>query len=61
MRDIDSELILSSAKIEQDVLLSLYELDLTHIGGDLFRFHAGMNELKQAVIWQGKNLSALSD
>lgn len=54
MRDIDSELILSSAKIEQDVLLSLYELDLTHIGGDLFRFHAGMNELKQAVIWQGK-------
>ncbi|PHI29683.1 phage minor tail protein L [Budvicia aquatica] len=54
MRDIDSELILSSAKIEQDVLLSLYELDLTHIGGDLFRFHDGVNELKQSIIWQGK-------
>lgn len=54
MRDIDREVILNSAKIEQDVLLSLYELDLTPMGGDLFRFHDGMNELKQPIIWQKK-------
>lgn len=54
MRDIDSDVIQHSSQIEQDVLLSLYELDLTLIGGDLFRFHDGLSELKQAIIWQGK-------
>lgn len=55
MRDVDGALAQNSAKVEQDVLLSLYELDLTQIGGDLFRFHDGLNELKQAIIWQGKS------
>jgi len=33
--------------IEQDALLVLYEVDLSYIGGDVYRFHSGMNGLRQ--------------
>lgn len=53
MQDIPVETLLETAKTAQDVLIELFELDLTHIGGDLFRFHDGMNEIHTAIIWQG--------
>lgn len=53
MQDIPVETLLETAKPAQDVLIELFELDLTHIGGDLFRFHDGMNEIRTAIIWQG--------
>lgn len=58
MREINSEQILYSSAIEQDVLLELYELDLTHIGGERFRFHSGLNALRQTLIWQGHEYPA---
>lgn len=34
-------------------IVTLYELDATAIGGSISRFHAGTNQLRQAVVWQG--------
>lgn len=34
-------------------IVELFELDATAIGGDLLRFHAGTNGLRQPVVWQG--------
>ncbi len=34
-------------------LLEFFVLDLAPLGGDAHRFHAGTNELSQAVVWQG--------
>lgn len=53
MQDLPKETLLETAKPNQDVLVELFDLDLTHIGGDLFRFHSGMNEIRSPVIWQG--------
>lgn len=33
-------------------LVELFVLDLTALGGSVFRFHAGTNELKANVVWQ---------
>ena len=41
-------------KLEQSAIIELLELDCTPFGGDLLRFHAGTNELKQNVVWQGE-------
>ncbi|MBK5146013.1 phage minor tail protein L [Budviciaceae bacterium BWR-B9] len=54
MQDLPKQTLLETAKPNQDVLVELFELDLTHIGGDLFRFHSGMNEIRSSVKWQGK-------
>lgn len=40
-------------KLSPSALIELFELDLTDLGGDISRFHAGTNELSQDVIWQG--------
>jgi len=47
--------LLELSKIEQDTIIELFEVDLSKIVGDktLFRFHNGMNEMRQAIIWQG--------
>ncbi|MFZ1874360.1 MAG: phage minor tail protein L [Chania sp.] len=55
MRNISNSLVQSSAAIEQDTLLDLYQVDLTFIGGDLLRFHAGLNEKGETLVWQGKS------
>ncbi|GAA5787306.1 phage minor tail protein L [Chitiniphilus shinanonensis] len=34
--------------------IELFELDMTPIGGELVRFHAGTNALDQALVWQGE-------
>jgi lambda family phage minor tail protein L len=40
-------------KLAPSALIELYTLDLTPLGGLLYRFHANTNELKQSVVWQG--------
>lgn len=54
MQDLPKQTLLETAKPNQDVLIELFELDLTHIGGDLFRFHSGMNEIRSSIKWQSK-------
>nr|WP_222598831.1 phage minor tail protein L [Morganella morganii]DAP51143.1 MAG TPA: minor tail protein L [Caudoviricetes sp.] len=40
-------------QIEQSAMLNLYEVDLSRFGGNIYRFHDGMNGLLKPVIWQG--------
>lgn len=40
-------------KLEPSAVIELFELDVTPLGGVLYRFHAGTNELKTDLIWQG--------
>lgn len=39
--------------LEPGAVIELFELDLTSLGGDVLRFHAGTNQLNQNVVWQG--------
>lgn len=39
-------------------LITLYELDATALGDTVYHFHAGVNELKTDVIWQGVTYTA---
>ncbi|OCG59798.1 phage minor tail protein L [Gilliamella sp. Nev5-1] len=43
-------------KFEQGAMIDLYDVDLSKIAGEklIFRFHAGLNHLRKAVVWQGK-------
>lgn len=43
-------------KFEQGAIVELYDVDLTDIIGTdaIFRFHSGMNQLRQSIVWQGK-------
>jgi lambda family phage minor tail protein L len=40
-------------QLDPGALVEFFELDLTDRGGDLLRFHAGVNELGTDVVWQG--------
>ena len=40
-------------KLEPSAIIELFVLDATSFGGDVFRFHAGTNNLRQSVVWQG--------
>lgn len=52
---ISSNTLLELSHIEQDAIIELFDVDLTDIVGEktLFRFHNGLNELRQGIIWQG--------
>lgn len=43
------------SNFEQGAMLDLYEVDLSKIVGEklILRFHAGLNQLRKAIIWQG--------
>lgn len=45
-------------KLQPGAIVELFELDLTPFGGDLLRFHAGTNLLRQNLVWQGNTYSA---
>jgi lambda family phage minor tail protein L len=45
-------------KLEPGAIVELFEVDLTPFGGDLLRFHAGTNELRQGVVWKGNAYTA---
>ncbi|WP_416777509.1 phage minor tail protein L [Xenorhabdus budapestensis] len=53
MRDIPKEMRVAVTELGQNAILNLYEIDLTTFGGDVYRFHDGMNGKLQPVIWQG--------
>lgn len=42
-------------KFEQGAMLDLYDVDLSKIANErlIFRFHSGLNQLKNPVVWQG--------
>ena len=42
-----------------ETLIELFVLDSTAIGGTTYRFHAGTNALKGAVVWQGNTYSPM--
>lgn len=41
-------------KLQPGSVIELFELDCTVLGGEVLRFHAGTNGLRQNVIWQGE-------
>lgn len=41
------------ARLVHSARVELFELDATSVGGDVLRFHAGLNGLMQPVLWQG--------
>lgn len=57
---ITTKFKLDLAKIEQNALIDLYEIDLRELTdnegnqGEIYRFYAGTNELKQSLVWQGE-------
>lgn len=57
--DITSKFQFELAKLEQNALLTLFEVDMRHLidksgdRGELFRFYAGNNEFQQPLVWQG--------
>ncbi|ENO7355541.1 phage minor tail protein L [Morganella morganii] len=53
MRDIPADMWIAVTQIEQSAMLDLYEVDLSRFGGNVYRFHDGMNGLLKPVIWQG--------
>jgi len=53
MRDIPAEMLIDVTVIEQDAFLEFFDVDLSQFGGDLYRFHSGLNGLRQPVVWQG--------
>lgn len=40
-------------KLAPSAIIELFVLDATALGGDILRFHAGTNELKQNIVFQG--------
>lgn len=45
--------------LSPSAIVELFVLDLAAIGGDVFRFHAGTNELRTSVVWQGLSYQPL--
>lgn len=53
-------------KLEQEALIELWEIDLSHIHssknpdlkGEIYRFHNGVSQTGQNIIWQGKEYQA---
>lgn len=41
-------------KLAPNAIIELYELDASPFGGSVYYFHAGTNDLTQAVTWQGQ-------
>lgn len=39
-------------------IIELYEIDATVVGGSIYRFHSGLNELLGDIVWQGNTYSA---
>jgi lambda family phage minor tail protein L len=43
-----------SRRLEQSALIELFEVDATVLGGGVYRFHAGTNELRENVVFDGQ-------
>ena len=40
--------------LEPSAIIELFQLDASSFGGDIYYFHAGTNNLRQPVVWQGQ-------
>ncbi len=40
-------------KLQHDAIVELFEIDATVVGGEIYRFHNGTNQVGGAVVWQG--------
>lgn len=45
-------------KLDPSTIITLYEIDATPLGADLYRLHSGTNELNGDIVWQGNTYSA---
>ncbi|MBL0319634.1 MAG: phage minor tail protein L [Alphaproteobacteria bacterium] len=45
-------------KLAPSAVMEMFEVDLTELGGTIYRFHAGSNGLSEALVWQGETYSA---
>jgi lambda family phage minor tail protein L len=45
-------------KLEPSAIIELFVLDASAFGGDVLRFHAGTNGLRQNLVWQGNTYTA---
>lgn len=45
-------------KLAPSAIIELYEIDAAVIGGGLYRFHSGKNDLVADVVWQGNTYNA---
>ena len=51
---VGSELIAQEIqKYAPSQIIEMFELDLTPLGGDVMRFHSGVNQMQAALVWQG--------
>lgn len=41
-------------KLAPSAIIEVFEIDGTAIGADVFRFHAGSNQLNTNIVWQGE-------
>lgn len=46
-------------QLAADALVELLELDAAPLGGILYRFHSGTNQLKASVVWQGNTYAPM--
>ena len=46
-------------KLAPDALIELFVIDLVVLGGGLYYFHAGTNQLAQPIVWQGTTYTPL--
>lgn len=53
INNVPNKMLLESEKLEQSAKIRLVEVDLTSLGGTIYRFHGGMNEKFETVKWQG--------
>jgi lambda family phage minor tail protein L len=45
-------------KLAPSAMIQLYEIDASNVGGVIYRFHSGVNQLSGDVVWQGNTFSA---
>jgi len=45
-------------KLAPSAIVDLFILDLTELGGSVYRFHAGTNNLRQDIVWQANTYTA---
>jgi len=45
-------------KLAPSAVVDLFVLDLTDLGGSVYRFHAGTNGLRQDIVWQTETYTA---
>lgn len=48
---MDKKIIKELSSLSPSAVLELFDLNLTNIGGEIYYFHAGTNELNSNIIW----------